>query len=147
MIDERRAFDQLVRDFAARADLALEQDDDGVWTIPIGENVFAHLLYHTGLRQVLAYASIGELPAGGPNDEARARALLTANWYWQDTKGFTLALEHETRHLVVQDRRAFAAFESPSHLADYLTRMGETVRDLTLALGGLSDAVETGKEC
>lgn len=145
MIDERKAFDQLVCDFAAKAGLALEPDDEGVWTVPIGANVFAHILYHADLRQVLAYASIGELPAGA-KDEVRARALLTANYYWQDTRGFTLAMEHETRHLVVQDRRAFAAFESPDHLADYLAQMGEAVRDLTLALGNLSDATEIESE-
>ena len=143
MIDERMAFDQMVMDFAEKANFALEQDDDGVWTIPIGANVFAHILYHVDLRQVLVYASIGELPAGSANDEARARALLAANYYWQDTRGFTLAIEHETRHLVVQDRRAFSAFETPEGLADYLTQMGETVRDLTPALGALADEAET----
>ena len=141
MIDERKAFDQVVRDFSAQAGLELEQDDEGVWTIPIGGNVFAHILYHTGMRQVLVYATVAELPPS-ESAEVRARMLLTANYYWQDTQGFTLAMDHETRHLVVQDRRAFSAFETPERLANLLVNMGETVRDLTLTLGHLSDAVE-----
>lgn len=140
-MNEREHFDLMVGDFAKAVGKVFERDEDGVWTIPAGNGVPVNAVYNEETRQVITFARIGGV-LRGPFQEIWARVFLEANAFWDRSRGFTFALDHETGSLVIHDRRPYAYFRSPEHFAGYVNILIGLVGETIDRLEELEDAVE-----
>ena len=170
-MNEREQFDLMVQDFAHDVGRTFAQDADGVWTIPAGGGVPVHVVYSEEARQVITFVRLGEM-LPGPFRAVWARRLLEANAFWDRSRGFTFALDHETGSLVVHDRRPFsvpgkpqndyaasfeaakpvldrrpyAYFMTPRHLAGHVNALAELVTETVRQLADLADLCEMSEE-
>ena len=144
-MNEHRQFDLMVQDFAHDVGKAFVQDAEGIWTIPAGGGVPVHVVYDEAVRQVIAFVRLGEMMPG-PFRAVWARGLLEANAFWDRSRGFTFALDHETGSLVVHDRRPFAYFMSSYHLAGYVNALADLVWETVRQLTDLEDLCEMAAE-
>lgn len=140
-MNEREQFDLMVQDFAHDVGRTFAQDADGVWTIPAGGGVPVHVVYSEEARQVITFVRLGEM-LPGPFSAVWARGLLEANAFWDRSRGFTFALDHETGSLVVHDRRPYAYFMTPRHLAGHVNALAELVTETVRQLADLCEMSE-----
>ncbi len=112
---------QVLRDFAARLGMAsLEPDEDGTFTLLIGDQAPMFLQIGEESDEVLLFAPLGSLPA-----EQAARgstALLQANHFWVETGGFTLSMVPSTLSVMLVARRRIEPPGAADTLFDLVDR-------------------------
>ena len=141
---EREQFDLMVQDFAKAVGRSFTCDEDGIWTILAG-GVPVHAVYNEEIRQVVTFVRLGEM-LRSPFQAIWARGFLEQNAFWNGSRGFTFALDHETGSLVLHDRRPFAYFMSSYHLAGYVNALTELVGETVRQLSDLEDLCEMAAE-
>lgn len=141
---EREQFDLMVKDFAKAVGRTFECDEDGIWTI-LADGVPVHAVYNEEIRQVVTFVRLGEM-LRSPFQAIWARGFLEQNAFWNGSRGFTFALDHETGSLVVHDRRPFSYFRTAEHFAGYVNVLTELAEEAVSQIGELEDAVEMAAE-
>jgi hypothetical protein len=112
---------QALRDLAGRLGLGvLRPDDDGTYTLLIGEQKPIYLQIAEQGDEVLLFAPLGTLPAAQAGEASIS--LLQANHFWVETGGFTLSMIPGTLNVTLVARRAIAETEAGSQLYDLLDR-------------------------
>jgi len=91
-------------------DLALDKNNQCI--VSFEEGISINFFYETDSDTVVCFAPIAYF-ANADGKEALLARMLKANFFWQDTKGFTIAMEPETERLIIQDK------QKPSYFADY----------------------------
>lgn len=141
---EREQFDLMVQDFAKAVVRTFTCDEDGIWTILAG-GVPVHAVYNEEIRQVVTFVRLGEM-LSSPFQTIWARGFLELNAFWDGSRGFTFALDHETGTLVIHDRRPFSYFRTAEHFAGYVNVLTGLAEDAVGLIGELEDAVEMAAE-
>lgn len=108
------------------------EPDSNEWTVTIGP-VELIVAYRESTGRVLTVADVAPfLPT--LDDERRARALLTMNWQWRGSAGFTISVDGQAGRLTVADSRRADRIVSSAAMGSYLERAAALVTDLREAL-------------
>ena len=123
MIDD---FKKVLAEFGRMNGHDLALDEEGACDFDVDNAVIVNLRALEQSGQIVAWATIGELPE---DDLAGARAayLLTINDLGVGTHGFTLGMDEDERRLVVHDRRKADVFVTVNELAAWVDDLVETV--------------------
>jgi hypothetical protein len=102
----------------------LEQDEDGMYTLQLGEGAPLFLMIADETDEVLLFGGVGKLQEESAG--AASMALLRANHFWTETGGFTLCLVPDALDVLLVARRRLN--ESPAEdLADLCRRFATAV--------------------
>lgn len=122
----KNGFAAVLGEFGESSGLAgLGLDTEDKCTVTFDEAVDVHICYVDAADVVLTYAQVGTVSEGGEAEAFRER-LLRANFFWEESNGFTLALDGDK--VMLTDRRPAWYFVDGEHLAAYLEGCFDLVR-------------------
>lgn len=112
---------QALRELAGRLGMAsLQPDEDGTFTLLIGDQPPMFLQIGEESDEVLLFAPLGSLP---PEQAAQgSTALLQANHFWVETGGFTLSMVPSTLNVMLVARRPIQQPDAAEALFDLVDR-------------------------
>ena len=112
-------FEKLLKDFGENVGIpGLALDDSGCCCLSF-DDLLVNVEYNDQTRQFFLSAHIGDLPAEGR--EALYERLLSANYFFRDTQGATLAIDKPSN-------RVLLVFQAPASALD-ATIFSNTVRN------------------
>jgi hypothetical protein len=121
-LEEARAeLDRLLGAFGAETGLpGLATEENGVCILVFDGYLNVNLMADPRGSDLIAWSTVGELPAEGAEDVLRA--LMRANLFWRDTDGGVVGLMDEGDSVVFSLRRPLEGMDVP-----YLRALIETV--------------------
>jgi len=100
----RAKLDELLKAFGVATGLpGLATEDNGVCVLTIDGRTNLYLVVDHSTENLVAWSTIGTLPAG--QAEPTLRALMRANLFWTGTQGATLGLMPDSDEVVLAIRR------------------------------------------